>query len=420
MYISWRFNYLTTERTSSQRISRVQAVAMDSSSNTSVLYGQDYSLPDDFFVHRALEKLAGDAAVGQRTAVYFQDASVTFHELNRRADRLAARLSRAVAAAGERERNADGDRVVAVCHEPSVDLIVSLLSIFKIGAAYLPLEPSFPADRVRHILDDAQPVMLLTSKTVLADSAVAVALTHVVPKGNGTRVLCIDDETEEEEEEEEEEEDASAGDQYLPIWPESELASVLYTSGSTGVPKGVRLGHKNIQHRIDWQWRRFPYGGPEEMCCFKTALTFVDSIAEMWAPLLAGRPIRILPKAVTQNTEKLVDQLDRFRVTRLVLVPSLLRAVINWVRFLQRTKQQQQSHQLPPPQILKRLSVWVCSGELLTAELLVQFYDCFDSGTTTICNFYGSTEVTGDVTFITFNSRQDVLQSLVDNKVPIG
>ena len=361
---------------------------------SSWLCGESYPLHGQFLLHRIFEKLANDAKVGERIALHFDGIDVTFGQLNRHANRLAACLGQVLRSQTE-VLNSDGDKIVAVCLNPSIDLIASLLAIFKIGAAYLPLDPSYPANRVAHILNDARPALLLTTASLL-DAGTALA------QVSDANVAIFDlDEAELDH--------PIDQDVVVPESSARTLASVLYTSGSTGTPKGVRLEHGNIYHRLHWQWRRFPYAR-DEMGCFKTALTFVDSIAEIWAPLLVGIPIVIIPKHVTQNTEHFVDLLDRFGVTRLVLVPSLLRAILTYVKF------QMQSNSR---RLLQSLHLWICSGEILTSELLIRFYDCFEDGTT-ICNFYGSTEVMGDVTYAVFHSRVNVLESLVDNKVPIG
>lgn len=113
-----------------------------------------------------------------------------------------------------------------------------------------------------------------------------------------------------------------------------DLAIVLYTSGSTGVPKGkiyqqvqkisnlyvsknllgVRLPHKVILNRLQWQFKRFPYSTTEQVCVFKTALTFVDSVPEIWGPLINGLTIVVVPKMTTQDPEKLVNLLEEHKV----------------------------------------------------------------------------------------------------------
>jgi acyl-coenzyme A synthetase/AMP-(fatty) acid ligase len=186
------------------------------------------------------------------------------------------------------------------------------------------------------------------------------------------------------------------------------LAVVLYTSGSTGTPKGVRLTHRNIYHRLNWQWRTFPFIAGE-VCCFKTALTFVDSIAEIWAPLLRAVPIVIIPKIITQNPEVFIATLESHCVTRLVLVPSLMSAILAHFNGNNKTSASSRS--------LQQLRLWVCSGEVLSPQLLRQFFHYLDGR---VCNFYGSTEVTGDVTCVTFGNSEDVENLLVDNRVPLG
>ena len=199
-------------------------------------------------------------------------------------------------------------------------------------------------------------------------------------------------------------------DVFVVNHPDRNLAAVFYTSGSTGIPKGVRLDHKTILQRLNWQSIRYPYG-LQEVGCFKTSLTFVDSISEIWGPILSGQSLHIVPKQVLQDTEKLIEVLEDAKITRLVLVPSLLKAILTVLKYREATSN--------GPPILTNLKMWICSGEVISSELLLEFYQVFPEGTK-ICNFYGSTEVMGDVTYAEFESRTEVKDSLLDNKVPIG
>lgn len=361
-------------------------------------------LKNEFRLHRWLEMdLLDDAQLADRVALMEWDGTrhITFGQLNREADRLANRLLKAMN--NNTPALSDQDQIVAVCLPSSIDLIVGLLAILKTGSAYLPLDPSFPFDRINYILEDAKPTLVLSSASVLKSSpALAAALEN---NSNATRLFDLEAE-------------ANADDDEIAIdlphmTEQKNLAVVLYTSGSTGTPKGVRLEHSSLLHRLNWQWRVFEYS-PEEIACFKTALTFVDATTEIWAPLLAGRPLLIVPKQIVQDTERFIDLLDQARITRLVLVPSLLKAIISLLK-----SPKIKSDRTGQSTALQHLKMWVCSGEVLTSQLLLEFYDVFPSGTT-ICNYYGSTEVTGDVTYASFKSREQALEAIFKDKVPIG
>lgn len=351
----------------------------------SILVGCECELAGPFGLHQVWKRMLTELpSVRQQKALIsaLSSEGINFEELDQRANALAQHLR------NHFQRPEGSDWIIAVCLPPSTELIVALLAIFKAGAAYLPLDPTFPSNRVAHILSDSNPALLLTCTSVLDDTHFDRIQENLALFRIDTYSFLRDDE-------------CFKSEMATVTQPYQELAVVLYTSGSTGTPKGVRLTHRNIYNRLHWQWRTFPYA-VGEVAIFKTALTFVDSIAEIWAPLLKGIPIVIVPKVVTQNPERFVDTLERFKVTRLVLVPSLLSSILS--NLEQKDK-------------LRYLRLWVCSGEVLPAHLLHQFYQNLNG---VVCNFYGSTEITGDVTSVIFRCKEDVDTSLVEGRVPLG
>lgn len=115
--------------------------------------------------------------------------------------------------------------------------------------------------------------------------------------------------------------------------------------------------------------------------------------------------ILVVPKSVTKDPEQLVNILEQYRIERLVLVPTLLRSILLYLPLQ------------PKRNLLHNLKIWVCSGETLSVTLAKEFFDYFIEGQHLLCNFYGSTEVMGDVTFFLCESQRQ-LQTF--EKVPIG
>jgi acyl-coenzyme A synthetase/AMP-(fatty) acid ligase len=184
------------------------------------------------------------------------------------------------------------------------------------------------------------------------------------------------------------------------------LLAVLYTSGSTGTPKGVRLLHQAALNRLGWYWRSFPYA-EDEVCVFKTTLTFVDSIAEIWSPLLRGKQLIVFPRRTTQNVADFVEALDRYRIGRVYLLTGLMRSILAYVNL-------NRGEATSP--LLGSVRLWELTAEAVTKDVLLSFFSYFTSGHHVVSNFYGSTETMDVVLCQTFrgaHGQEDEWQPLV-------
>lgn len=290
----------------------------------------------------------------KKIALIDEKMQISYAELEQSANQLARYL---------RKSGVVPQTLVGICMERSVAMVVGLLGILKAGGVYVPLDPGYPRERLSYMMSDASVSVIVTSHGNLAR----------IPLAAGVRAICLDEEQERIRQE-------SVAPVPLSIGPE-DLAYVIYTSGSTGRPKGVMATHRATVNRLEWMWRSYPFA-PDEICCQKTTLSFVDSVAEILAPLLQGVPIVILPDDAVRDPEALVASLAKEKITRLLLVPSLLRAVLNRFPGLQ-------SH-------VPRLKLLITSGEALSPELARECRKSLPQ--VRLLNLYGSSEVAADVT----------------------
>nr|BDD85286.1 beta-alanyl-dopamine synthase [Ischnura senegalensis] len=366
---------------------------MGSIPQLSILKGESTKPADWRPLEKLFESAASKASPGD-VAVAFGGRTTAFRQLNADSNRLA----RGIAARG-RGRHGDPP-LVAVCMHPSDRLVTLLLGCWKAGTAYVPVDPSFPPGRVAHILSDARPFLLVKDEGVEVDSGTVPTVNYEALTAECKQVSDSDLK------------DAEKLRGSKDVEPMERTAIVLYTSGSTGAPKGVKIPHRAVLNRLHWQWRAFPFAEDERVAtCFKTALTFVDSVSEVFSPLLRGRGVVVAPKGVSRNPEELLRLLAEWGVRRLVLVPSLLRAILLCAKPRSGGAASEVSNHA------RALRLWVCSGEVLPLELLRDFFTRFPTGAT-ICNFYGSTEVMGDVTYQAFSSMKEAEEC--DGSVPIG
>jgi surfactin family lipopeptide synthetase C len=294
---------------------------------------------------------------------------LTYAQLNARANQLARHL---------RGLGVGAEVLVGIALERSAALLVALLGVLKAGGAYVPLDPAYPVERLGYMLADAQARVLLTQ----------ASLVERVPVGSAQR-LCVDTQWGEIEQHE-------AGNLDVPVRDE-QLAYVIYTSGSTGVPKGVCGEHRATLNRLQWMWRRYPFA-PAERCCQKTVLGFVDAVWEIFGPLLQGVVTVLIAEPMVRDARRLVVALAEGEVTRIVLVPSLLRVLLDEHADL--------GARLP------RLGHWISSGEVLPAELAQRFFERLPGRV--LLNLYGSSEVAADATW------HEVTPTVQPGAVPIG
>ena len=307
--------------------------------------------PKDHSLHQLFEAQAERAP--HAVAAVFEEQHLTYGELNARANQLARHLQRL--GVGPEAR-------VALCVERSVQMVVGLLGVLKAGGAYVPLDPAYPADRLAFMLEDSQASVLVTQRQLME---------RLPPHES---VVCLDADWSLIARQSEENIADGRGVEHL--------AFVLYTSGSTGQPKGVLGTHRAAINRLQWMWTTYPFE-PGEVCCQKTALSFVDSVWEIFGPLLQGVQTVILPDRVVKDPQQLLHTLATHAVTRIVLVPSLLQALLEMAADLQ--------HRLPT------LKYWTSSGEALPLDLAQRFLRSMPHSV--LLNLYGSSEVAADATY---------------------
>ncbi|UJW29762.1 amino acid adenylation domain-containing protein [Saccharothrix sp. AJ9571] len=243
-------------------------------------------------------------ALPEATALVQDDASMTFAQLERTANRFAHHLI---------EQGVGTEDVVALLLPRSFELVAGILGVLKAGAAYLPIDPEYPADRVRYMIDDSTPRLVLT----------APGLEHLVPGGSprlvvtgpGTlHALSARDTA------------PSDADRVRPALP-GNPAYVIYTSGSTGRPKGVVMPTSGIVNVLDWH-RATLRGGPGWRTAQFTAISFDFSVQETLVTLLMGKALVIPGEQVRRDPDELVRWIDRHRVNELFAPRLAIEAMI--------------------------------------------------------------------------------------------
>ncbi|HKX29666.1 MAG TPA: amino acid adenylation domain-containing protein, partial [Blastocatellia bacterium] len=286
--------------------------------------GADY--PRDLCLNRLIEAQAD--RYRDRTAISYEEEALTYGELNARANQLAHHL---------KKLGVGPEVLVGLYLERSIEMVVGWLGTLKAGGAYLPLDPSYPPDRISFMLEDGRSAVILTQARLLP----------FLP-ANQAEVLCLD-------------RDWNLIGRESRENPESEVspahpAYVIYTSGSTGRPKGVVIPHGAITNHMLWMQEAFPLEARDRVVQ-KTPFSFDASVWEFYAPLLVGGELIMARPGGHQDSAYLVRLMAEREATILQVVPSMLQLLLN-------------ESGIETCRGLKRV---FCGGEALTLELQTRF-----------------------------------------------
>lgn len=271
-----------------------------------------------------------------------------------------------------RHRGVRAETPVGLSADRNPHAIAALLGIIMAGGAYLPLDPTYPKERLATMIWDAHATI------ILADKAARRRLPHVSPTDasqtttgmvlGSPQIIDIHQ---------------PPAPKAIPLDPvhAQRMLYILFTSGSTGRPKGIAGTHANTMNRLQWMWRVEPFVASDCMV-LKTSLNFVDSVWELFGGLLQGIPATIVDNETGRNPRALLGRLRETHVTRMALVPSLLQALLEDHPNLA-------TH-------LPQLRTWITSGEVLTDNLAARFQTAMPGRR--LLNLYGSSEVAADVT----------------------
>ncbi|MEK6466880.1 amino acid adenylation domain-containing protein [Pseudonocardia alni] len=287
---------------------------------------------------------AGEVALVGAPAPGRAPVEVTVAELDDAADRVAAAL---------RARGIGPEDRVAVLLPRTTGLATAVLGVLRAGAVLVPVDPGYPAARIRHVLTDSAPALVITDGAVTAPAGAAGAATATVA-------------------------DLSTGpapDRPFDRPHPDQAAYLVYTSGSTGVPKGVLGTHRGLARRLDWADRAWPVE-PGDVRVAKSSIAFIDGVTELLAALARGARVLVADDATATEPEALARLLRTEPVAQVTAVPSLVSVLA----------------ETPGPVAVRR---WVCSGEPLTATA-VAAARAWAPGSVVV-NSYGSSEVAGDV-----------------------
>jgi amino acid adenylation domain-containing protein len=309
----------------------------------------------DSCLHQLFEQQA--ARTPDAIALRFGERIVRYGELDAWANRLAEQL---------RHLGVGPGVLVALCLERSPEMIAAILGVLKAGGAFVPLDPASPAERFRVVLEDTRAPLLLTQRE-LADRFSVFGFQFSEPYCSSNPIIL-----------EAKSEKRKAKSENRKARPE-DLAYVLYTSGSTGPPKGVMIEHRAICNTIQWHCRTFPFRSDDRVLLL-VPYVFDAALSIIFPTLVCGAELLLAEPGVERDPTRVRERLEREGVTVLPILPRILRLMLD-----ERLRQAGRS-----------LRLIYCGGETMPPDLPQRVFDLLD---VRLFNLYGPTETAIDATW---------------------
>ncbi|MFI8709486.1 amino acid adenylation domain-containing protein [Bacillus sp. NPDC077411] len=320
----------------------------------------------------------------EATAVVFENTTISYAELNKKANQLARLLI---------AKGVGPEKMVALAMPRSLEMVVSLLAVLKAGGGYLPLDPDYPSDRIAFMLNDAEPTCVITNTQVVIDCG-------KTPK------IVVDDSEIIGELSKHSEENIGDIERIQPLSP-LHIAYVIYTSGSTGRPKGVMIPHQNVFRLFEATNHWFQFNSEDVWTMFHS-YAFDFSVWEIWGPLLYGGRLVVVPHSVTRSPKEFLNLLVCEKVTVLNQTPSA------FYQLMQADRENIEAGQK------LSLRYIIFGGEALELSRLEDWYSRHPENSPKLINMYGITETTVHVSYIELNQNIVSLRanSLIGCSIP--
>ncbi|MBC8953691.1 non-ribosomal peptide synthetase [Xenorhabdus sp. PB62.4] len=273
--------------------------------------------------------------------------------------------------------------IVAILMDRSTDMLTAIFAVLKAGAAYLPIDPNYPQERIDYMLNDSGVGVIISDKT----NQSLIAKSYIVIDGNNIS--------------------AQENVKQPNLSTADSLAYMIYTSGSTGQPKGVMIDHYSAVNRIEWMQERYSLDSTD-VILQKTPISFDVSVWELFWWSISGAAVHLLPPGAHKDPLEIIKAISLHNVTTLHFVPSMLQPFLDIL-------------EAEPELVVKLTSLRrvFTSGEALPPARVNQFrkiFSTFGLNAPALINLYGPTEATVDVSYFEFlPEHNDVI-----NRVPIG